>query len=714
MPPKNHWNPPAALSAAPIILVVDDLEANLEAMRALLENDEKWQLRCVDSGEAALRCLLAEDVSLVLLDVQMPQMDGYEVASLMRGSPRTRDIPIIFVSAIARTQELILRGYSSGAVDFILKPFDPQVLRHKVQNLLTLETNRRALQKISEQLERERAFNDSILKNAAEGILVVDHQGLILYNNPVIVEWIDSHSPSLRGRNFCELVAAPAGETTWQQSNIYRHWQKKQVYHLREATMHSNGGTLPVALSCAPLPYPQQAMVIIVRDISVELDLKARLEELIVTDPLTGLLNRRGFHIAVENVLARAQRKGEGFAVVYLDLDGFKRVNDSMGHAAGDELLRYVGRQLKSGLRRYDMLARIGGDEFTLLLDGLGNAGDAGRVVEKLLQLVSQSHQIGGEDFSINASAGIACYPQAGQDAESLLLAADMAMYEAKQSGGKRYHFHSPQMTERVHARLRLEQRLRQAVEQRYFSLLYQPQFVLASGQLRGFEALLRWTDGNPDGATPAQFIPLLEETHLIHPLGQWVFEQSFAHLVLLRQHLGTGIVVSINVSPLQFALPELVETLETLLQRHAIAAAQVEIEVTESTLMRDMDITQRQLGQLRELGVHIALDDFGTGYSSLAYLRHFDIDTLKIDRLFIANMLKSQRDAAVVRTIIDLGHHLDMEVIAEGVETRQEREWLVQQNCTTMQGWLAAPALPLERATQMPLQLDWERLPLA
>jgi len=710
----NHWNPPATASIVPIILVVDDLEANLEAMRALLEDDEKWQLRCVDSGEAALRCLLSEDVSLVLLDVQMPGMDGYEVAGLMRGSPRTRDIPIIFVSAIARTQELMLRGYNSGAVDFILKPFDPQVLRHKVQNLLALETNRRALQKISEQLERERAFNDSILKNAAEGILVVDNQGLIRYDNPAISQFIDTTEASLRGRAFCELLAAPESETDWQQSNIYRHWQKKQVYRLREAEMHSKSGKLPVALSCAPLPYPQQAMVIIVRDISIELDLKARLEELIVTDPLTGLLNRRGFHLAVESVLARAQRKGEGFSVIYLDLDGFKRVNDSMGHAAGDELLRYVGRQLQSGLRRYDMLARIGGDEFTILLDGVGNSGDAGRVVEKLLHLVSQSHTIGGENFSINASAGIACYPQAGQDAENLLLSADMAMYEAKQSGGKRYHFHSPQMTERVHARLRLEQRLRQAVEQRYFSLLYQPQFELASGQLRGFEALLRWTDGNPDGATPAQFIPLLEETHLIQPLGQWIFEQGFEHLLVLRQHLGEAIVISINVSPLQFAQPQLVETLETLLRRHAVAATQIEVEVTESTLMRDMDVTQRQLGQLRELGVKIALDDFGTGYSSLAYLRHFDVDTLKIDRLFITNMLKSQRDAAVVSTIIDLGRHLDMEVIAEGVETRQEREWLVEQHCTIMQGWLAAPALPLERAIHMPQQLDWDRLPLA
>jgi len=712
MPSFPSREPPAAASL-PILLVVDDLEANLEAMRALLDENPNWQLRCVSSGEEALRCLLAEDVSLVLLDVQMPGMDGYEVAELMRGNPKTRYTPIIFVSAIARTQELILRGYSRGAVDFILKPFDPAVLRHKVQNLLAYENNRRELQRVGQQLERERAFNDSVLNNAAEGILVVDERGYIQYANPVMAEFIGGTVESLQGSVFCDLVAVPENERQWVTSSFYQHWRERKTYRLHEAQLHcQEGGTLPVALSCAPLPHPQHAMVVIVRDISVELDLRTKLEALIISDPLTGLLNRRGFYLAAEAALARAQRSNGLFAVIYLDLDGFKRINDSMGHGAGDELLCHVGRQLKAGLRSYDALARMGGDEFTILLDTLHDCDDAARVTDKLMSLVSVQHQIGGEDFSISASAGIACYPEGGDTVESLLRAADMAMYEAKQNG-RGYHFHSPQMTQRAQARLKLEQRLRQAVEQQHFSLLYQPQFYLESGKLRGFEALLRWTQGNTGNISPVQFIPLLEETQLINPVGQWIFAEGLRHLLKLREPLGSDFVLSLNVSPLQFAQPQLVRQLTELLCRHDLSPHQLEVEVTESTLMRDMQATQRHLAELRELGVKVAVDDFGTGYSSLAYLRQFDVNTLKIDRLFIANMLASRRDAAIVSTIIDLARHLELEVVAEGVETEQQRQWLLAHQCACLQGWLVAPALPLEQALQVPGQLNWNQMPL-
>jgi len=698
----------------PILLVVDDLEANLEAMRATLDDDPNWQLRCAASGEAALRCMLTEDVSLVLLDVQMPGMDGYEVAELMRGNPKTRHTPIIFVSAIARTQELILRGYSNGAMDFILKPFDPSVLRHKVHNLLSYENNRRELMHMGMQLERERAFNESILTHAAEGILVIDENGCIQYANPPMAEFIGSSPAALHGREFCELIAQPDSEKSWLESGLYRHWKNRQIYRLLEAELQCLKGTLPVAISSAPLPYPQRAMVVLVRDISSERELRQKLESLIVTDPLTGLLNRRGFYLAVEAALARAQRGTSHLALIYLDLDGFKRINDSLGHAVGDELLCRVGKQLKTGLRSYDVLARLGGDEFTILLDGLDNCRDAGRVAGKLMKKIAVPHGIEGEELSISASAGIACYPQAGKDTESLLRAADMAMYEAKQNGRKRYHFHSPQMTERAHARLELEQRLHHAVEQEQFSLLYQPQFYLQSGKLRGFEALLRWTEGNSDNISPAQFIPLLEETYLINPLGQWIFQQGLDHLLKLREQFGNELLLSINVSPVQFAQGHLAEKLARRLQSRGIEPHQLEVEVTESTLMRDMDLTQKQIAELRDLGVKIAVDDFGTGYSSLAYLRQFDIDSLKIDRLFINNVLNSVRDAAVVNTIIDLAHHLGLEVIAEGVETEEQRGWLLEHDCSTLQGWLVAPALTLPAAMQVPPQVSWNEVPVS
>jgi len=703
--------PDSPAQTPPLILVVDDRPANLEAMQALLGGEGQWRLRCVDSGEQALRCLLQEDVSLVLLDVQMPNMDGYEVAQLMRGNPKTRHTPIIFISAIARTQDSILRGYSAGAVDFILKPFDSTILRQKIHSLLAYEGNRRTLQLRTQQLERERAFNVSILNNAAEGVMVVNEQGLIQYANPAMVQMVNHTLATLQNSPFLNLFASPDAQGDWQQSPFYQHcWRNNQTYRVHETWLTIQGGnTLPVTLSCAPLPH--RAMVVMVRDTAVELDLRQRLEALIITDPLTGLLNRRGFYQAVESSLARVKRDAHTLAVIYLDLDGFKRINDSLGHEAGDELLRQVASQLKSGVRSYDSMARMGGDEFTVLLDGLERCSDAAHVADKLMNRISVRHKIGDREYGITASAGIACYPECGADVESLLRSADMAMYEAKQHGRQRYRFHSPQMTARAHARLELEQRLRHAIEQQHFSLAYQPQFYLDSGQLRGFEALLRWTRGNPDKLMPEQFIPRLEETRLINPLGQWVFNEGIARLAELHRQFGSQPVLSLNVSPLQFAQPQLVDDLAQQLHDHGVQASQLELEVTESVLMQNLDTTHAHLHQLHELGVHVAVDDFGTGYSSLAYLRQFELDALKIDRLFVANMLDSPRDAAVVSTIIDLGRHLGLHVIAEGVETQAQRQWLVHHNCAIMQGYLVAPALSFEAAMQIPAQLDWDAL---
>jgi len=702
----------AAPLPTPLLLVVDDRQENLEAMQALLGGDANWQLRLAASGEEALRYLLQEDISLVLLDVQMPAMDGYEVAQLMRGNPKTRYTPIIFVSAIVHTQDSILRGYNTGAVDFILKPFDSTVLRQKIHNLLAYENNRRALQSMTQQLERERAFNASILTNAAEGVMVVGEDGLIQYANPAMAQMVERTLQALQGSAFLSLFAPPDAQDDWQQSPFYRHWRNGQTYRLHESKLQTEGGgALPVTMSCAPLPQPQRAMVVMVRDTAVERDLRQRLEALIITDPLTGLLNRRGFYQAMESALARAKRGDNALAVIYLDLDGFKNINDSLGHDAGDALLRHVAAQLKSGVRSYDSLARMGGDEFTVLLDSLAHCRDAAQVAEKLMKMVSVRHKIDGQDYSITASVGIACYPECGEDVESLLRAADMAMYEAKQNGRQRYHFHSPQMTARAHARLELEQRLRHAIEQNYFVLAYQPQYYLDSGRLRGFEALLRWPQGNPDGLQPDQFITRLEETRLINPLGQWIFSEGIARLAELNRRFGNEPVLSLNVSPVQFAQPQLVDNLAQQLHDLGLAAHQLELEVTESVLMQNLDTTHAHLRQLRELGVHVAVDDFGTGYSSLAYLRQFDVDILKIDRLFVSNMLDSPRDAAVVSTIIDLGRHLGLQVIAEGVENQTQRQWLVHHNCAIMQGYLVSPALPFEAAMQIPAQLDWEHL---
>jgi len=729
-------------SLPPLLLVVDDREENLEAMQALLGDDDYWRLHCVDSGEKALHYLLHEDVSLVLLDVQMPGMDGYEVAERIRANPKTHHMPIIFVSATAQTQAAILRGYDRGAIDFIIKPFDPLVLSQKIHNLLEFENNRRALLRLNQRLERERSFNESILTNAAEGIMVVGEDGVIGYANPTMAQMLASHVQELKGRRFLTLFKTSETKKAfnksqdasdnecvtkgqeahrqerWENSPFYRAWQKRQIYRLPETTLcRQNGYPLPVSLSCAPLPSSQKAMVVMVRDIATEQELRQNLEALTVIDPLTHLLNRRGFYQAANSVLARARRDDHHFSILYLDLDGFKKVNDLLGHDVGDSLLRHIAAQLKAALRPYDMLARMGGDEFTILLDGLKSCRDAGQIANKLIQIISKPHQIEGENITVSASIGIACYPEMGENIETLLQASDMAMYEAKKNSRQHYRFHSPQMTKRAIAKLEIEQRLRQAIDEQHFTLAYQPQFYLNTGRLRGFEVLLRWpqnkTAGNGEQLLPPdQLIRHLEEIRLIQPLWQWILHESLSHLHGFQHLYGDKLVLSLNVSPGQFVKEQMVDDLAKYLEEKDISAHQLELEVTEGTLLQDLDVTQTHLRHLRELGISVAIDDFGTGYSSLAYLRQFDVDILKIDRLFIANMLTSHRDAAVVSTILDLSRHLGLQVIAEGVETQAQRQWLSRHHCAIMQGYLVAPALPFEMASQMLPIINWENPP--
>ncbi len=686
---------PKQQSASSILLVVDDRQENLVAMEALLDDGE-WQVRTVDSGEAALQCLLEEEVGLVLLDVQMPRMDGFEVARLMRSSPLTRYTPIIFISAIAHTQDAVLRGYSSGAVDFILKPFDPQVLRHKIQSLLAHERNRRDLLQLSQQLDSARAFNASVLENAAEGILVVGEDGLISFANPAMAQMLQGSVADLEGSPLLDLIGHPEVGREWRDSTFFRHWRQGQTYRLHDASLNTfSGERLPVALSSSPLPRLQRSMVVIALDMSVVRQLHAQLESQAITDALTGLLNRRGFHQSLEASLARIERNGRRMAVLYLDLDGFKLINDSLGHEAGDRVLRRVAEQLKHCLRPYDILARMGGDEFTALLDELEHPEDAARVAEKLIELVSVRHRIEGIDVTLGASVGIACFPECGQTVDGLLRAADIAMYEAKRAGRQQYRFYSPEMNGRARSRLMLEESLRNAIENKDFHLVYQPQIHLETGRLRGFEALLRWEHRVAGTVAPNVFIPLLEETRLINRLGDWVLREGASQCSAWRPRFGDDLVISLNVSPVQFGMPQLVDDLRRVLEAFALPPQQLEVEVTESALMQDLELTREQLRQLRELGVRIAIDDFGTGYSSLAYLRHFELDTLKIDRLFVANMLDSPRDAAVVSTIIDLGRHLGLEVIAEGVETLAQRDWLLAHLRHERRRHLADPELP-------------------
>jgi len=701
-------SPVPSINQGPVLLVVDDRVENLMAMQALLEIED-WRVLTANSGERALRYLLDEPIDLVLLDVQMPIMDGFEVARMIRGNLRTRFTPIIFVSAEAHSYEAVLRGYATGAVDYLLKPVDPNILRHKVRSLLEHERNRRELLQLSQQLELAKAFSDSLLDNAAEGILVVNEHGLITFANAAIARMLKRHISDLVNSEFMAHLSNPDLGDSWADSTFMEHYERRETYRLHDASLcTSRGGILPVTLSCAPLPRMQRAMVMIALDMSMMRELQDQLESQAVTDALTGLLNRRGFNQTLEAALARTGRNGKRMAVLYIDLDGFKKVNDSLGHEAGDRVLCMIAEQLKTCMRPYDVLARMGGDEFTALLDTLDHPEDAARVAEKLLELMTKTHTVDGVEVSLGASIGIASYPECGHSVDGLLRSADIAMYEAKRGGRQQYRFFSPEMNGRARSRLMLEESVRNAIDNKDFVLAYQPQVYLKNGKLRGFEALLRWEHNVAGKVSPNVFIPLLEETRLINRIGDWIFREGAMKLQSLSEVYGNGLLLSINLSPVQFGMPQLAESLRQIIDSYGLRPDQLEIEVTETALMHDIDYTRAQLAQLRALGVRTAVDDFGTGYSSLAYLRHFELDTLKIDQLFIANMLDSPRDAAIVSTILELGRNLGLEVVAEGVETLEQREWLLEHGCEIMQGFLVSKPLNSDVTQHFPDRVDW------
>ncbi|NIL18003.1 bifunctional diguanylate cyclase/phosphodiesterase [Pseudomonas sp. AN3A02] len=681
-----------------VLLVVDDYPENLISMRALLQRED-WHVVTAASGVEALELLLEHDVDLVLLDVMMPGMDGFEVARLMRGSQRTQLTPIIFLSAHAQSPAAMLEGYASGAIDYLLKPFDPNILKPKVQALLEHQRNRRALQRLSHDLESARAFNASVLDNAAEGILVVGEDGVISYANPAISRLLNAPVAELQGAEFLDFLQKPH-VPAWSDSALYEGYKRGETWRLHDAILRTvPGQQLPVAMSCAPLPAEQKAMVVTVLDMSEVRHLHQQLEFQAVTDPLTGLLNRRGFHQSVENVLLRSERNEQSLVLLYLDLDGFKRVNDSLGHDAGDRVLRWVAEQLKACLRSYDILGRMGGDEFTALLE-LEFPEQAAKIAEKLIERVSICQQVDGLDVMLGVSIGIATFPDCGSDLNGLLRAADVAMYEAKRAGRQQYRYYDQEMNGRARSRLMLEDSVRSAIDSKDFTLVYQPQVSLHDGQLRGVEALLRWQHPSVGDVPPGLFLPLLEEARLISQLSTWIYQQVAAQRQAWKSVFGDELVLSVSLSSSQFNMPNLASQLQQVLDRHGLQGRQLEVEISEESLMHNLDESTKQLKLLRQAGVRIALDDFGAGNCSLAHLRDLEFDTLKLDPKLVARLPGSSRDAAMARSIIELCRHFDLLVIAEGVKTQEQVEWLKANGCQFIQGpQVAAPLIADEVA---------------
>jgi diguanylate cyclase (GGDEF)-like protein/PAS domain S-box-containing protein len=534
---------------------------------------------------------------------------------------------------------------------------------------------------------------EQILATVADPVIVCDSEGRIRFTNEA--------ASTVFGYGRGELAGAPIERLAEPSVGSSVRALVAAGGVVRDAEMvfrAQRGEEIDVEVSLSPLADDHQATVgavLIARDVRARKRAERQIAYQACHDALTGLPNRTLFYDRLIQELARARRHdGRRLAVLFLDLDQFKVVNDTLGHAAGDRLLIEIAGRLRQTVRESDTVARIGGDEFTFLLPGIDRAEDAARTAQKILEAVSRPLEIDGHRLYVTTSIGISLYPADGEEAEALLSSADIAMYRAKDLGRNGFQLSNPAMNAKSVARLTLERDLRMAIERGEFTLVYQPQADVVSGRTVGVEALVRWNHPQRGLVLPGEFIAIAEETRLILPLGEWVLRTACEQARRWQAGGGPPLRVAVNLSALQFRQRDLAGTVQTILGESGIAPGSLVIEITESAAMLDAELTIDVLSELREMGLRIAIDDFGTGHASLAYLKQFPIDTLKIDRSFVSDMEASREGAAIVTAIIGLAHGLGLEVLAEGVESESQLCRLAACGCDEYQGFLISTPL--------------------
>jgi diguanylate cyclase (GGDEF)-like protein len=439
----------------------------------------------------------------------------------------------------------------------------------------------------------------------------------------------------------------------------------------------------------------------IIEDITERKQMQQDLLHLAHHDNLTHLPNRGLFYDRLSQALAQAHRHEWAVGVMFIDLDRFKIVNDTLGHGVGDLLLQQVAKRLSGCIRAEDTVARLGGDEFAVMLPDLADAQDAAAVARKILGALAAPFQLDGHEVFVTASIGIASYPRDSHDADTLIKHADAAMYRAKDLGKNNYQLYSALLSEQAPERLQLESNLRRALERNEFVLHFQPRANLVTGLITGVEALVRWQLPNGSLVAPADFIPLLEETGLIVPAGEWVLRAACAQVRTWQQDGLEPVPIAVNLSARQFHQQDICEVVTRALHDYAVDPRFLELEITESAAMKNAAEATKTLRALKAIGVHIAIDDFGTGYSSLGYLKRFPIDSLKLDRSFVTDLPDNEEDASIAQAVITMAHALKLKVIAEGVENEAQLAFLAAHGCNEMQGYHLSRPLPAAACTQ-------------
>ncbi|MCX5579756.1 EAL domain-containing protein [Kaistia terrae] len=693
----------------PKIVIVDDSSTNQRIYSKLarqLESDP--DIRTFGNPRKALEWLAENTVDLIITDYKMPAMSGAALAAAIREDARNWDVPVIVITAYS-DQEFRVTALEAGATDFLLSPVDHVEFLARAKNLLKLRAQQLLIAKRADQLESNLNIKEQLLRESREALAQVidtvpaminatDRDGRCVFVNAHQAAFFGKVPGDLVGqpieallgeerahisRRLDQLVLKTGRSISSRQEDVWAPNGEHRIYLTSKAPLYDGMGEIASVLSTSI-------------DITEQRHAERRLLHIVNHDPLTGLPNRLMLRDHLRRELARGRRGDQNFALHFIDLDRFKAVNDAHGHHRGDELLQRVAEALTELVGDNHTVARLGGDEFAILQPDIDGPDDAGRLAQSILDLLN-SEENSPLSLNIGASIGVTLAPLDGTDPDELLKNSDQAMYLAKSLGGGTWRFFAADMRPRASQTAHLETELRGALSRREFVLHYQPQIDLRTQKVVGVEALLRWQHPQRGLLAPGSFLGLAEETGLILPINEWVLNEACRQGAAWEASGLGDLRVAVNMSPIQFKRQGVESLVKDALRASGMRPTSLELELTEGILLGHDEQIVKQMNVLRSLGVTLSVDDFGTGYSSLSYLRSFPLHRLKIDRSFVQDLGSDPSALAIVRTIIDLGHILHLQVLAEGVEAEHQLSLLRLEGCDEVQGYYFSRPIPAD-----------------
>jgi diguanylate cyclase (GGDEF)-like protein/PAS domain S-box-containing protein len=693
-----------------VVLIIEDDRQVRRLAREVLEESGFVVEEACDGREGVVQFSRVRP-DVVLLDVILPYMNGMTVCRVLREMPGGERVPVVMMTALGDS-DAAREAFDAGATFFVPKPINVSTLP---EHLTYLVRSSRVLQELHE----SEAQNRALLNAIPDMMLHVCREGTILDFRAGNGCAYAAFGKNLRGRTIADLL--PPGAAAQFMAQV-GHALATGTMMVCEYELEGPGGLN--AHEARIVANGPGTVLAIVRDVTERRQSEEMIRYLAHHDSLTGLPNRIFFGEMLELVLSRARRDGKQVAILFVDLDDFKLINDTLGHAAGDQLLREAAQRLKGCVRESDCvasgtgsglcgnIARFGGDEFIVSLGNLESADGVVAVTQRIMDEFSREFRIDGHEIFISVSIGISMFPGDAEDAESLVRNADMAMFAAKDEGGPSFRFFTRDMNDSAQQRLAIELSLRKALDRGEIFVHYQPKVDLSCGEITGFEALARWRHPELGLIPPETFIPLAEKNGLIVRIGEWVLRTACAQARKWIDEGYPGLCMAINLSSHQFSCGTLTSLVKEVIADTGLPPECLEFEITEGTLMEISEKTMRMLSDLRDMGVRLSIDDFGTGYSPLGYLKRFPVNTVKIDRSFVSEIDSPHEDAAIIRAIIAVARNLNLQVVAEGVENHSQTEFLLAHGCTEAQGFLFGKPVAPEEASLMLRAGRWRDAP--